>query len=702
MLPEGDLKSKVKTDDKVDILLVDDRPENLITLETALQSPELNLIKASSVDEAIRYLLEHEPAVILMDVQMSNIDGFEIASLIKQSERTRDIPIIFVTALNKGERYIHKGYLHGAIDYIAQPYDVYILKSKVAVFADLARKTKRLIHAERKKYLDFVDGISHGIVWSVDSESLAILFVSPSAEKILGYPTERWVRETDFFFDHLHPGDRTKFLKATESAKLKNEDVKIEHRFINAKGREVWFHTQLKVAPKTDGSTHEIRGLSVDITAIKETEEILRQNKARSDFLAASSFLLGQSLEYEDTLKDVGELTVSQFADWFAVHLSTRPGEVKLTALCIGDENLQDFSTEMLEALGIPEVFEKGKPKFMPEVPKEHAANVSFKLNSALMMPLTSRGKIIGVMTWLKSKLNTHFSDDDFKMAEDLAKRASIAIENAVFHQVAQAAIRVRDEFLSVASHELKTPLTPLKLQTQMLGRMLRTLGNANLKTEKVEKILMTLDRQIDRLSLLVEELLDISKMSNGQLSLSLEEFDLIEFMHDILARFSEQLQSVDCPVTFNSTQSTALIVNWDRFRMEQVIVNLITNAAKYGHGKPIHINLCRHDGRVEISVLDHGIGIAQGDLDRIFNRFERAVSGQHFAGLGLGLYIVTQLLDAHGGKIEVASEVGHGSTFTITVPEKAVRIESKEPRLAEKLDFAVQYAKSNAVEVRS
>ena len=115
---EPELKPKPKSVDKVDILLVDDRPENLLTLESVLVSPSLNLIKASSGDDALRYFLDHEPAVILMDLQMPKLDGFETTSIIKTSERTRDIPIIFVTALNKDEGYVHKGYLHGAIDYI--------------------------------------------------------------------------------------------------------------------------------------------------------------------------------------------------------------------------------------------------------------------------------------------------------------------------------------------------------------------------------------------------------------------------------------------------------------------------------------------------------------------------------------------------------------------------------------------------------
>jgi CheY-like chemotaxis protein len=131
--------------DKIEILLVDDRQENLLALEAVLASPDYKLIKVNSGDEALRYLLDHSPALILMDVQMPGLNGFETASIIKGSERTREIPIIFVTAINMDERFVHKGYDHGAVDYIYKPYDAHVLRSKVAVLAEIRRHHQRMI-----------------------------------------------------------------------------------------------------------------------------------------------------------------------------------------------------------------------------------------------------------------------------------------------------------------------------------------------------------------------------------------------------------------------------------------------------------------------------------------------------------------------------------------------------------------------------
>ena len=217
MSPQSGLSSEQL--EAVEILLVDDRDENLLALEAVLSDPGYRLIKANSGDAALRYLLDHTPAVILLDVQMPGLDGFGTAAIVKASERTREIPIIFLTALNKDDKYVQRGYEHGAVDYIYKPFDAHILRSKVAVFADLHRKNERLLLAERKlmeserrdrerkfaeleirnlrrqqleqrRYRELVDGINHGVVWAADENVDVFTFVSPRAEEVLGYPVD--------------------------------------------------------------------------------------------------------------------------------------------------------------------------------------------------------------------------------------------------------------------------------------------------------------------------------------------------------------------------------------------------------------------------------------------------------------------------------------------------------------------------------
>ena len=696
-------------DDKIDILLVDDRDENLLALETVLYAPDLNLVKATSGKEALRYLLHHEPALILMDVQMPDLDGFETTRLIKNSERTRDIPTIFVTAINQDERYIHQGYEHGAVDYINKPYDAYILKSKVSVFVDLARKNKRLIklekqereaerkereqqiihlelkslkreQTEQKKYLDLVDGISHGIVWSADAQSLVMSFISPSAESILGYSLDQWSSEKQFFLEHIPHGDREKMLNALRELKATGKSLELDHRFTTASGKEVWLHTGLRLAQKSEEVGAEIRGLSIEITKTKEAESLLQLNKKHSDFLAEASLLLATSLEYKETLPGLANLVVnSRIADWFAIYIHGEDESLK--PLLVHRRNSAK-TPNVREALSSYQDHLNNEVMFCSEISDEILSKLaqtneqlelfrSLKIKSAISVPLTSHEKVYGVMILLNAESGYIYTQNDLLMVQDLARRTTISFDNSKFYRQAQMAIQVRDEFLSIASHELKTPLTPLKLQIQMLMRLLKSGSLTDIKTDKLDKILQTSDRQLDRLSSLIDELLDVTKINQGKLRLTLQEFDLVLVIRELVERFNGSLQGSTCEVKTDLPEN--LWVLWDRFRIEQVLINLLSNSIKYGQDLPIHLSIQVEEERVKIKIKDQGIGIAKKDQQRIFERFERAVSANNFSGLGLGLYIVSKALEAHLGNIEIESELGKGSTFTLSLPKRAV-----------------------------
>lgn len=679
---------------KTDILLVDDRKENLLALESVLEAPEYNLIKVNSGKEALRYLLDHEPALILMDIQMPDLDGYETTSLIKKSMRTRDIPIIFVTAINQEQSQVHQGYDYGAIDYIYKPYDPHILKAKVRVFAELALKTKRLIDSEKqlrisekrerdqqfmrielksmrryqaqqRKYLDLVEGINHGIVWSVDADSLVMTFVSPSIENILGYTKNQWAYEHDFFVRHIHPDDRAAMLAVIERLKTEKGNVELDHRLLRKDGQEVWFHTGLRLSQKGDDTGVEIRGLSVEITKIKQAEEILRTTQKHSDFLATASLLLSETLDFQSTLPHIAKLAVPTIADWCIIQLKDEDGKFLPDIITHSEQEKIMVMSDHLHT----HFDDTAQPLLYPTLPPDFLnLPQSLGLRSAMIIPLAIHEKVFGYLILLNAESGHAFNKTDFLMAQDLSRRIMMAFTNARFYEQAQNAIHVRDEFLSIASHELKTPLTPLKLQIQMVMRMLEQQKAPELNPEKIAKLLHTSEKQISRLTLLIDELLDIAKINNGKLQLNIEEFDLNEMIRDILDRFDGQITQAKCETVIEIPEQ--IKVRWDRFRMEQVVINLLTNAIKYGQGHPIHIRVCKDQDKIRISVKDHGIGIAQKDLERIFARFERAVSGKNFAGLGLGLFIASQLAEAHKGHISVESELGSGSTFTLEAPQ--------------------------------
>ena len=229
-----------------------------------------------------------------------------------------------------------------------------------------------------------------------------------------------------------------------------------------------------------------------------------------------------------------------------------------------------------------------------------------------------------------------------------------------------EQAVRIRDEFMSIASHELKTPLTSLKLQAQLRKRNLLK-GSAYVFTQELTKMFEADEKQLERITRLIDDMLDISRISSGNLSLRPERFDLCELVQDIVERNSEQFVAAGCPVEMKIGQP--VFGSWDRFRIEQVVANLLTNAMRYGAGKSISVEVSSSASQGRVTVSDHGQGIALANHERIFQRFERAVSGSEISGLGLGLYIVKQILEAHHASIRVESELGQGASFCVELP---------------------------------
>lgn len=253
------------------------------------------------------------------------------------------------------------------------------------------------------------------------------------------------------------------------------------------------------------------------------------------------------------------------------------------------------------------------------------------------------------------------YGDDDLTLAEEVAARAAVATEQARLHAELQAAVRVRDDFLSVASHELNTPLTPLKMHLGALRR-----GRAD--PSKTEERLAALDRQVDRLAQLVGQLLDVSRIAAGSLRVDREPVDLAAIVRETVQRMEGPLNASGSELRLDAPER--LVGLWDPMRLDQIATNLLTNAIKYGERRPIDVRLEAVDGAsVRLRVQDHGIGIAHEHLARIFGRFERAVSVRHFGGFGLGLWIVRQVVEALGGTIEVESAPGEGATFTVLLP---------------------------------
>ncbi|AWM92157.1 hybrid sensor histidine kinase/response regulator [Pseudomonas sp. 31-12] len=384
------------------LLIVDDLPENLLALEALIKREDRVVYKALSADEALSLLLQHEFAMAILDVQMPGMNGFELAELMRGTEKTKNIPIVFVSAAGRELNYAFKGYESGAVDFLHKPLDIHAVKSKVNVFVDLYRQSKA----------------------------------------------------------------------------MKQQVEELEQ-------------------------------------ARREQEALLKQ--------------------------------------------------------------LQTTQNEL------------------------------------------------------------------------------------------EQAVRMRDDFMSIVAHEVRTPLNGLILETQ-LRKMHLARNNASAFTlDKMHAMVDRDERQIKSLIRLIEDMLDVSRIRTGKLSIRTTKFDLVQLVSNLLQNFAPQVDAAECSVTFTAEQP--VVGNWDEFRIEQVISNLLTNALRYGGKSRIDVRVYCHEGQARVEVQDRGIGISEENQRRIFQQFERVSAKTVVAGLGLGLFISEQIVAAHGGSIAVESKINEGALFRVCLP---------------------------------
>lgn len=240
-------------------------------------------------------------------------------------------------------------------------------------------------------------------------------------------------------------------------------------------------------------------------------------------------------------------------------------------------------------------------------------------------------------------------------------------------YENAQKEIKARDQFLAIASHELKTPVTSMLLQVQTAIHNIRNVSLANFSVANLLKMLEGTEQQSQRLSKMVNDLLNLSLITTGKLDLEPENTDLSKVVKDVADNFSERLKRDNNALTV--TAEKPVIGVWDKVRIAQAVTNLISNAIKYGDNKPISISVTNSHDRAKLTVQDEGIGISHENQKRIFERFERAVSSKDFQGLGVGLYITNQIVKAHNGKISVESRPQRGTTFIVELPLKPHKV---------------------------
>ncbi|HYH98338.1 sensor histidine kinase [Hyalangium sp.] len=410
-----------------------------------------------------------------------------------------------------------------------------------------------------------------------------------------------------------------------------------------------------------------------------------RRAERKARFIARASQALAASLDFRVTLDRVAQLAVPGVADLCAVDMLEEDGRIRRLAVAhrvqekaaVAWELEHRWPSRLDDFYGPGRVIHNGQPELRGEVPEaklpraardgEHLRALrSLGLESYLIAPLQARGRTLGAITFAYAGSHRRYRKADLRLAMELAARAALAVDNALLYRASLEAVRLRDEFLAVASHELKTPLTPLSLRLQSLRRELER-RDAPVDSARLKEHVTVLQRQCKRLSTLAESLLDVSRLEVGRLVLDLEDVDLSVLVREVVSRFAAQAARTSTPLEVSAGEP--VVGRWDRIRLEQVVSSLLSNALKYGAGRPVTVAVERVPTGARLTVRDDGIGISPEHLPRIFDRFERAVSAEHFGGLGLGLYLTRHLVGAFGGTIRASSEPGKGAAFEVDLP---------------------------------
>lgn len=693
------------------ILIVDDERSNLLALEAILEPLEATrIVRAASGEEALKHALKTEFCVVLLDVQMPEMDGLETAALLRKRPRTRDVPIIFLTAISKDESWVSRGYEAGAVDYLFKPYDPDALRRKVATFVELGRKNARMraqhealrLGSEReladfkrwseRRYEDLADSMPQ-IVWTADASG-TVTYHNQRWSELLA-PNGARTRSTPSEFAAItHPGDLESFVSGWTTAVRAGVEWEAEIR-LGSPERGYRFHLVRAVPRRGDrGELVAWVGTATDIDAHVRADRALRT-------LADASHRLNGSLEEPRELEVVLRQCLPMLGDAavLEVHqmdLTPTPGmgggcgeRLRVTREGIDPSRLDDPRFD----LGPATVVYSGRAEVYLDVEQESTASRSLRepvldgnvlsrgaehlhflaalgVSAYICVPLVSRNRITGTLTFMRFGRGEHFEEADAELAGDLARRIAVSIDNARLHATTERrredlelANKSKDVFLATLSHELRTPLNAIVGWTDMLK-------NGALSGEELTRAVETIDRNAHALSGLVADLLDVSRIVTGTLKLDSKPASLSSIVEGAVTAARPQCASKNIELDLQIGEENSCILG-DPGRLRQVIANLLSNAIKFTPpGGTISVRIASEaDERVRVIVADTGEGITSEFLPHVFERFRQEQTGRA-KGLGLGLAIVKHLVEAHGGTVTAAS-AGHGkgATFTFELP---------------------------------
>ncbi len=567
----------MKTNERVNVLVVDDVPERTKAIEDALGNLNQTIVKASSGREALRCLLRDDFAVILMDIDMAEMDGFETAGLIRQRKRSEHTPIIFVTA-DDDARQVAMGYSLGAVDFVARPIEPEVLRTKVGVFVDLYQKTETI----------------------------------------------------------------------------------------------------------RQQAAHRVQ-LAREQAARQVAEKAMR----RAALLAEASRLLARSLDFDATSANLHRTVVPSLADacqlvlydankdiWFAPAASQKPsGDGRVSA---SHCRVEQVDPRLAQA--VRDVVEKGRAQAVAPDILAGAPDLGpkRKYSSAIVAPLVARDEPLGAIVCCLVGTRRSFEPGDIALIENLASRAATALDNAQLFQTIVDGERRKDEFLAMLGHELRNPLAAIA----NAGELTKLLERSD---PTFDESLEIIRQQASLMKRLVDDLLDVSRITSGRVQLQKSALDVAEVVTRV-AEANNPLFASRGHRLHLSLPREVLQLEADPYRLEQILSNLLVNAAKYTDPDgEIWFSATSEGEDVVFRVRDSGIGIGPDLLPNVFDLFSQANRSLHRAegGLGIGLTIVRGLTELHGGQVWATSEgIGHGAEFVVSLPATSdAAVEEKPER---------------------
>jgi signal transduction histidine kinase len=521
--------------------------------------------------------------------------------------------------------------------------------------------------------------------WQCDLKTGAVKWW-PGMDAIHGLPADTPARPLEQYLELIHPADRERVQAAVREAMINKSANQLEYRVLWPDGSVHWLEARAKLLMDLQGELWQMSGLCLDITDRKCVERDLK-------FVADASNELAGLSDYEDTLNRVARLAVPDFADWCAIDLLSETGALQRVAVAHVDPGKQQQARELqrrfpadpqgVAGAGRWNVLRTGRSERVRELtgelldqaipdPEHRAALRAMGLRSYLCVPVAARGKVMGVMSFATAESPRRYTAQDQALAEDLARRAAVAIDNAMLLKALQDSDRAKDVFLATLARELRNPLAPV---WNGLSIIKRAPGDPARVLQMAEMI----ERQVGQLTRLVDDLLDLSRIGTGKIELKKERTELAAILRSAIetsrphieaARHQLSVRLPDEPVELDA----------DPVRLAQVFSNLLNNAAKYTPpGGRIEVDARAEPRQVVVSVRDNGSGIAPEMLGQVFALFTQATHASESSkgGLGIGLSLVEGLARLHGGTVEAHSKgLDKGSEFVVRLP----RADAREP----------------------